>query len=74
MQYDIIHSERRRSTWWFEAQQGRRQLYLASVVTVLLGLLIGFIAGQFIGPSQASGGPNSAHSSQVNATAEQREF
>ncbi len=49
MQFEFVHSERRRNAWWFDAQQGRRQLYLASAVTVLLGLLIGFIAGQLIG-------------------------
>lgn len=49
MNFELVHSERRRSVWWFEAQQGRRQLYLASVVTILLGLLIGFIAGQLLG-------------------------
>ncbi len=58
MQFDIVHSERRRSVWWFEAQQGRRQLYLASAVTILLGLLIGFIAGQFLSlDSMAQGTP-----------------
>ena len=49
MQFEFVHSERRRNAWWFDAQQGRRQLYLASAITVLLGLLIGFIAGQLIG-------------------------
>lgn len=58
MQFDIVHSERRRSVWWFDAQQGRRQLYLASAVTILLGLLIGFIAGQFLSvDSMARGTP-----------------
>ncbi len=55
MQFELVHSERRRSIWWFEAQQGRRQLYLASAVTVMLGLLIGFIAGQLMGDGQIVG-------------------
>ena len=55
MQFELVHSERRRSIWWFEAQQGRRQLYLASVVTIMLGLLIGFIAGQLMGDGQIVG-------------------
>ena len=55
MQFELVHSERRRSIWWFEAQQGRRQLYLASAVTIMLGLLIGFIAGQLMGDGQIVG-------------------